>query len=212
MKTRIALTLTSSALLASGCEEAADKPPSPPSSGTAGPQAAQAAQLAAMSKAEVKRLLATVERAQAPEPKMGAMCYEMVSAPARMEYVCPACGEKTLYEKEVSLTWTYQLDACRRLFKGLPMRETMTLDESSFCRKCQPGTNAPSLRLLIRFDDGTTNVVSPVRSEDLRLLRDFLGGKLAAKDAQDFETPLKTHLPRLRLLLGVPGNRSTTRP
>ena len=156
-----------------------------------------------MSKGEVKRLLATIERAQAPEPKMGAMCYRMALPPDRMEYVCPTCGEKTLYEKEVSWTWMHQLDACRRLFKELPKHDTMTLDESSFCRKCQPGTNKPSLRLLIRFDDGTTNVVSPVWSEDLGLLRDFLGGKLAVKGAQDFETPLKSHLPRLRQLLGV---------
>ncbi len=212
MKTRIALTLTSSALLAGGCKEAADKPPSPRSPGTARPQAAQATQLAAMSKAEVKRLLATIERARSPEPKMGAMCYEMASPPDRMEYVCPTCGEKTLYAREVSLTWTYELDVCRRLFKDLPKRDTMTLDESSFCRKCQPGARAPSLRLLIRFDDGTTNVVSPVRSEDLRLLRDFLGGKRAAKDAQDFETPLKTHLPRIRQLLGVTEGQTITTP
>jgi hypothetical protein len=203
MKTRLVLTLTSSALLAGGCKEAADRPPSPPSSGTARPQTAQAALLTAMSKGEVKRLLATIERAQAPEPKMGAMCYRMALPPDRMEYVCPTCGEKTLYEKEVSWTWMHQLDACRRLFKELPKHDTMTLDESSFCRKCRPGTNAPSLRLVIRYDDRTSNVVSGITSQDLRLLKGLLSGDRSYRTSNEGQVPLKQELPRLRALLGI---------
>ena len=203
MKTKLALTLTSSALIAGGNANAGEAQPATASAPLNKLQAVQAARLAAMNKAEVGKLLARIDKAKAPEPQMGAMCYRMAAPPERMEYVCPVCSEKTLYPRDVSWKWTYELDSCRRVFKELPKRDTMTLDESSFCKKCQPGTKTPSLRMLIRFDDGTTNVVSGITSQDLRLLRDFLGGKLTVQDAQDSQTPLKTHLPRLRELLGV---------
>jgi len=203
MKTKLVITLTSSALLTGGGGgESAEPGNTPAQSAQTKPPAMQAAQLTVLSKAEMKKLLAQIEKAKAPEPKMGAMCYDMAMPPERMEYVCPACGEKTLYTRDVSWTWTYELPSCRRLFKEIPKHEAMTLDESSFCKKCQPDSKAPELKLILRFDGGMTNVVPTVTSQDLRLLRDFLGGKLLVRDGQDFERPIKEHLPRLRQLLG----------
>ncbi len=132
------------------------------------------------------------------------MCYKPAAPAARLEYVCPVCGEKTLYTNVVSQRWTFELENCRRLFKELPHHEAMALDESNFCRKCRPTAKEAILELVLRFDDGTTNVVSNVTSRDLRLLRDFLGGRLAVKDEVGLETTsIKQHLPRLRELLGL---------
>jgi hypothetical protein len=199
---KLALTLTSSALLASGVVQAGDAPKPAPSAAPS-PTAVQAAKLAALNKAELRKMLARIEQAKAPEPKMGAMCYEMVAPPERMEYVCPQCGERTLYAKDVAWKWNFELDNCRRLFKELPKRETMTLDESSFCRKCHPGTNAPSLKLQIRYDNGSTNTVPNITSDDLRILAGFFFGKLEYPTANDGTGVLKKELPRLRQLLGI---------
>jgi hypothetical protein len=203
MKTKLALTLTSSALIAGGNTDAGAAQPARSPAPANEPQAVRAAQLAAMNKAEVKKLLAQIAKAKAPEPKMGATCYVPAPTPGRMEYVCPTCGEKTLHGAETASRWTYELDACRRLFKELPKRDTMTLDESSFCRKCRPGTNAPSLNLVIRYNDRTTNAVSGIASQDLRLLKGLLSGDRSYRTSNDGQSPLKQQLPRLRLLLGI---------
>jgi hypothetical protein len=120
-----------------------------------------------------------------------------------MEYVCPVCGEKTLYTNRVSGSWSAELEDCRRVFTTMPKRETLTLDESSFCKKCTPGTNAPALKLQIRFDNGTTNSVSGISGDDLRILKGFLSGKLDCPTENDGTTALKNKLPRLRKILGI---------
>ena len=201
--TKFALNITSSALLIAGGVQAGDATPKPTSSTNASPAAIQAAKLAVLNKAEIRKMLATIEKAEVPESKMGAMCYKMALPPDRMEYICPKCGEKTLYTNDVARKWILELDGCRRLFKELPKRETMTLDESSFCQKCQPGTNEPALKLQIRYDNGTTNLVTNLTSDDLRILKGFLSGKLDYQTSNDGATALKENLPRLRQLLGI---------
>jgi len=148
-------------------------------------------------------MLSRIEKTKAPEPKMGACCYTPAVPPPAMQYVCPQCGEKTLYAKEVAWKWNYELDACRRLFKELPRRETMTLDESSFCRKCCPRTNAPSLTMQIRYDNGTTNIVPNITDNDLLILKGFFSGKLDRPTSNDGTRALKKELPRLHQLLGI---------
>jgi hypothetical protein len=200
-KSKLVVTIASSALLASGAA-GADKPPSnqPKNSD---PPALSSTQPATMDKAEVKKLLAKVEKEKAPDRQMGAMCYKMATPPERMEYICPVCGERTLYEKEVSSKWTYNLEKCRRLFKEVPKNESMTLDETSFCKKCQPQATNPELKLIVRFRDGTTHTTVGVDSEDMLLLKAFLAGDLSYSTWNDGKTPLKGSLPRLRELLGI---------
>ncbi len=204
-KSTIAITLTSS-LLATGAVQGAD-PANNPIVTKLSP-ALQAGQLAVMSKADIRKLLATLEKAQVPETKIGAMCYKPVGPPDRMEYVCPVCGEKTLYAKELSWKWTRELENCRRTFKEIPNNGSIRLDETSFCKKCQPNAKEPMLNLSIRFDDGTTNNVSNISSQDLYLLRDFFKGKLSVTGPQDETTPINKSLPRLHELLGIrPENK-----
>jgi hypothetical protein len=198
----VMLTLTSSALLAGGSLQAADAKSAVASTNPA-PVHATAAKLATLNKAELRKMLAMIEKAKVPEPKMGAMCYSIAAPPPTMSYVCPLCEEKTLYTDDVVWKWSFKLDSCRRLFKELPNRETMTLDESSFCKKCTPGTNAPALKLQIRFDNDSTNTVSNLTDDDLRLLSGFLSGKLDYPTFNAGTGALKDKLPRLRELLGI---------
>ncbi len=157
-----------------------------------------------MSKTELKKLLANIEKTKAPEAKMGAMCYSPVPASLNpMQYICPLCGEKTLHPANVATVWLSELESCRRLFKELPKRESMSLDESSFCKKCQPKAKEPALNLIVRYDDRTTNTVSAITSDDLRLLKDFLKGELSYTTFNEGKQPLKNELPRLRKLLGL---------
>jgi hypothetical protein len=203
-KTKLAVTLTTTALLAGQLAAQTTVGASGQAGTNTGTPAAptSAAGLAALNRAEMRQQLAKIERSARPEPKMGAMCYEMASPPERAEYVCPTCGERTLYGHEQAALIEWELETCRRLFRQLPQRKTMTLDESSLCRKCRPDATVHELVLTIRFDDGTTNVVHGVTSDDLRLLAGALAGNLTGKTFDDGEEPLKEHLPRLRELLG----------
>lgn len=154
-----------------------------------------------LNRAQLQKMLQRVATTKPPTPKMGAMCYDMATPPNRAEYVCPTCGEKTLYIEQQAYRVSWEVETCRRLIKEIANR-AVTLDESAWCKKCRPDVNEPALALHLRFDDGTARSVEKVNTEQLRLLRDFLGGKLAIKGEQDMETPLKEKLDELEKLLG----------
>lgn len=200
-KAKLVITVAASALLAAdlvgGSTSAATNDPAAPTVPVG------AKKLATLSRAEVRRLLAKIEKSARPEPQMGAMCYKMARPPSRAEYVCPTCGERTLYTDREAELVERELATCQSLFRELPRHETMELDESAFCRKCRPQATEPELTLTIRFDDGTTSVVRGVRSEDLRMLGAVLSGKLTETTSNEGEEPLKDQLPRLRELLGA---------
>ena len=150
--------------------------------------------------------------ADAPPPKelsMGAMCYEMMAPPDRAEYVCPDCGEKTLYatadgdrDAPQFISWT--LPACRETVKTV--RDlTLVLDESGYCAKCSPDAKKPTLALVVKYPDGTEHRTENVTAEDLIVLREFASGALKHDGGQQGEKPLKKWLPRLRQLLGTPA-------
>ena len=159
----------------------------------------------ALNRQQLQKMLRRIATAKSPAPKMGAMCYDMAAPPNRAEYVCPACGEKTLYTQQQAYCVSWEVETCRRLLKEIP-GGAVTLDESAWCRKCRPNTTEPALALQLRFDDGTARTVEKVNTDQLRLLRDFLAGKLVVKDLQDWETPLKEKLGELEKLLGEKAN------
>ncbi len=166
------------------------------------------------SRADIAARLAAIARDPAPtDLAEGAMCYDSVGPPVRAEYVCPTCGEKTLYasipdpSRRVS-RGGMEADACRRLLsevRGLKVR----LDESELCEKCRPGVASPRLALVVAYPDGREHRTEDIGAADLALLVEFTSG--ARKHAgdpnsaggRDGETPLKDHLPRLTALLGV---------
>lgn len=164
--------------------------------------------LRSLSREQVEKKLKAVETRTAPEPKMGAMCYEMAAPPDRAEYVCPKCGEKTLYAADHAQFVTWELEACRREFDGLHRASdlALALDESSLCAHCSPAATEHHLALVVRYADGSSRTTAPVSHDDLRILRAFLKGELVYTTSNDGSAPLKDELPRLRTLLGIEGS------
>lgn len=167
--------------------------------------------MAHASNAEIERMLGQIEARPAPEEKMGAMCYDMVMPSPVTEYVCPACGEKTLYPVAKS-RWPAplnHLEKLRRLQAEAQVEAgkrgaSVELDEQAYCRNCGPKfVDVPAAVLVVRVPDGRETRTQVFTDDDLRLLRDFFAGKDVKVGPQDDETPLKRSLPRLRNLLGM---------
>jgi hypothetical protein len=139
------------------------------------------------------------------------MCYEVAVAPDRADYVCPTCGEKTLYTDDQTELIQSDLQACRRELEAIQglTDVSLFLDESSFCKKCRPDAKKRELKLKITYEDGKTHTTSPVDLSDMILLRDFFKGQLSYETWNDGTAPLKENLDRLRELLGVELSKDT---
>jgi len=163
----------------------------------------------ASKKIDIDRLLKRL--AEKPAPEMmnpGAMCYAMMVPPDRAEYVCPACGTKTIHSFRTknemrdwdtpALSITYYRPHIEQLNKlGLAAK----LDESFLCSACnKDGKTSLFLEVPIK---GRVVRNALQSQNDLRKLIAFLQGDLVWKGAQDEEHPLKPELPRIRQLLGV---------
>ena len=156
-----------------------------------------------LSKADLEKKLQALAKRKAPMPKMGAMCYSMAAPPNRVDYVCPTCGEKTLYTNEVAFAIHWEVAACRREFKNVKKASELALklDESSFCSHCAPAAQKHELQLVVTYSDGTTHA-STVNHFELQVLGAFLRGEDSFKTDNESEMPLKEHLPLLRKMLG----------
>lgn len=157
-------------------------------------------------KVDVDRLLKRLAEKPVPTKlEMGAMCYDMAMPPERAEYVCPACGTKTIHATKGPDGWNVPalsvkdyrtaIEQLRKL--GLDAR----LDESSLCSACRKeGVSGLFLEVTIK---GRVIRNALQREDDLRKLIAFVQGDLVWKGEQDRELPLKPELPRIRQLLGV---------
>lgn len=159
-----------------------------------------------------------------PEPRdlqRGAMCYEMVT-PAQQNYICPDCGQRTVYpeidyskqtarernERWNILTTLNLLPSFNRTLATINQTAqkdgySFTLDTSAFCSECGKG-KPKKIRLIVRQPDGTTAPAHPVELDDLRILEAFFAGKDRWKGDQDMEHALQQSLPRIRELLNLP--------
>lgn len=161
-----------------------------------------------------------------PPPKnlaMGAMCYKVAAPPDRADYICPNCGEKTLYASqpssdpnavlqswEVIIAIARELESSRRLVQQIDKLD-ITLDESQFCKHCKPDIQAPKLGLVIRYGDRPEpHDVWQFSQNDLLMLKAFSEGKLKFEGTNDTECDLKRMLPRLEQLLGVKLDEDNT--
>lgn len=150
--------------------------------------------------------------AESPPPSelsMGAMCYDIAGPPDRVDYVCPVCGEKTLYSLDSDeriadmFMLQYELNECRRLARSLAGLDA-ELDEKEFCRRCRPEVTEPVLVLKVRYPEkGDTVETRGVDKSDLELLKAFIRGSDRIAGDTGAETPLQDHLKRLRELLGI---------
>jgi len=169
--------------------------------------------LAGLTRAEVSRRLEQLNQSKTPtELKVGAMCYAPRMLPGVIEYVCPACGQKTAFSASSGL----DIPQLSSVIPGLPGSRalvkqitavTLVLDESELCRKCSPKVVSPHVWLVVKYPGQKPYRVKDVTLDDLRLIDEFLSGKEKHRTFNDGESPLKNHLPRLKELLGVGGKQ-----
>ncbi len=150
----------------------------------------------------------------------GAMCYAPHAPDLRFEYVCPTCGERTVYDwlrtgqgrdadrdivcTQTTETFPHDLTEYRRLIADV-WGIAMSLDESQFCKKCRPDVAKPKIVLVVKLPGGEQpHRVEDVSRLDLTLLSRFASGSDCADLGAAGERPLKDYLPRIRELLGIP--------
>lgn len=157
-----------------------------------------------LSKQDLAKKLQKLSETEAPKDmEMGAMCYKMAGPADRAEYICPKCGEKTLYGREHSRIIDSEIPKCRDLVKNIHDIE-ISLDESEFCRKCSPKITDPQLCIEIKTSDMTkANRTCAIRTEDLTILTEFLQGSLKHKDSFDYESPLKEKISALENMFSI---------
>ena len=154
---------------------------------------------------QINFLLARLEKEDPPESVRGAMCYGPMAIPDSAEYICPVCGEKTIYSGGMSAYLQHELEAARRLAESIEASTdfTVVLDESAFCEFCSEyGVGSAVLVLRVTNENGeeTENSVSV---DDLRKLDSFLRGNLFWVTSNDGQEPLRDHLDRMTELLGI---------
>lgn len=159
-----------------------------------------------LSDSEIDQLLERLESEDPPDRVMGAMCYAAMAYPEVAEYICPVCGEKTLYSGYETAMIEWQLQGMRRMAENI---DDMTdfpvmLDETQFCHFCSGGDIPnPSLVLRVMRSD-SMEIENTVSSTDLSMLESFLQGNLYYFTSNDSQEPLREHADRLRQLLGFP--------
>lgn len=191
-----------------GCTQSQTQQPVNPVAG--GPAIVKNKPLSSGAKANIRKKLRALAAKPAPTKlSTGAMCYEMAMLPSKATYVCPTCGERSLYstpeEKFVRAVHTINTDLpqMRRLIKTISGLDAK-LDESEFCSKCEPKVDKPEVVLVVTFGKGSKpHRVRSVNSNDIKLLAEFMAGKDKHVGATGNETPLKKHLKRISELLGV---------
>ncbi len=159
-----------------------------------------------LSATQVNMLLTRLDNEEPPEQMMGAMCYEMMAAPEVSEYICPVCGEKTIYNYSQSAFIEWELEGCRRMADSINANTDfeIILDEALFCDFCSPdaGDDEPEMLLRVIHQDGT-EVVNTIYITDLRKIDSFLQGNLYYFDSTDGQIPLHGSAERIRELLGL---------
>ena len=132
------------------------------------------------------------------------MCYDSVTVETSTDYVCPACGERTLYPRGASGRASVRdVERCRAVARAL-QHPGIELDETQFCKKCSPAVTMPALTLLVHHEGKREpHRAIKITHEDLEIIREFLAGQDKHDCGMGAEAPLKDYLGRLHQLLGV---------
>jgi hypothetical protein len=213
----IAAVLLLACLLLSGSGCSHQSPSSSSPAVVSPPVVTTAAGMKSLDRAAIRASLKRLANTPAPKQTvMGAMCYKPASMVHRADYVCPKCGERTLYDDSapnssnppkqwLAFLVANEIPSCRREFAELRKLAggAVAFDESQFCRKCSPKVATPKLLLHISYIGEKARDVNDVKHGDLRILHDFLAGNLLTKGDNDSVDPLKNSLPRLCVVLGV---------
>lgn len=164
-----------------------------------------------MNKKEIEEKLKLLANSEAPDPqslKVGAMCYAPSRLPPTIDYICPVCGEKTIYTLRQDYNIIKNLPQSRSIAKALNSYG-ISIDESSFCAKCRKdNTENPAINLIIKYtDQPESRIIKGISYNDLVILQEFLNEKKIHKGANDREEPLKKYTDRLSYLLGIELNK-----
>jgi DNA-directed RNA polymerase subunit RPC12/RpoP len=152
--------------------------------------------------------------AETPPPQklsFGAMCYKPAfESHIVNEYVCPVCGEKTVYKKgkDTEKSWfgeglEKEINNCRREIenvKGIHIK----LDESLLCKHCSPKIENPELCLLVNISgQSDTTRICNISYKDIQIIGEFLNDRLVHSGSREQETPLVNNIERIKELLGI---------
>ncbi len=154
---------------------------------------------------EINLLLSRLENENPPEIVQGAMCYRVAGPPSVAEYICPVCGEKTIYHDHQTGFIEFRLETARRLAESINSSTEfdVVLDESLYCSFCSEGSIEDAcLMLRVRTREGE-EISNAVTVTDLRMLDSFLKGELSWVTETDSRIPLRENADRMRRLLGL---------
>ena len=155
-------------------------------------------------KKELRERLDALSKEEVPKVlNPGAMCYEIASPPKRAEYVCPKCGEKTIYTENYVSFITGDIPSCRYIVNSLKGFNAV-LDESQFCKKCSHHIKSPELCFEIKYsDENETHKTCGITETDMELVSEFLHGSKVHKGFRGSEEPLIDHIERIETLLDI---------
>ena len=167
-------------------------------------------QIMTSSRSTLNDMLKQIEQKDAPEQKMGAMCYDMVMGPEYIDFVCPRDGEKTVYDRKNYDSYSVVEDAVemKRFVKHINSTTDLAdlqLDTTKLCIACYPNLNTDQrfVSLITTYPDGKEYVYDNVSLEDLRILNGFFESNLYYKTYFDEEIALKGKLEKIKTLLGL---------
>lgn len=158
------------------------------------------------SKKELELMLYQLSKSKKPtnlEP--GAMCYSMAMAPDSVPYVCPLCGEKTIYTNQFKNFIFYDLPQCRRIAVSLK-EHGILVDETSFCSHCRKSEENINLCIYVYSKEGELAHSCNVNQFELSLLLAFFDGDKVVEGGHGNEIAVKDHINKIRDLLGLSNN------
>ncbi len=167
-----------------------------------------------VTKEDIKRQLEVISDSLMPKKlAMGAMCYKPMSLPTRIEYICPVCKTKTIYNRRTAphVGFNTGIDKIRKQVKELnDLGLKCKVDESDFCTTCSNGKkfdkkNPKALYWIITIDG--RDIRNKMEYLDYILLVAFLKKDLKIKMINGREEPIKKYLPRLHQLLGIDSKK-----
>lgn len=134
---------------------------------------------------------------------MGAMCYDTAAVMMRSDYLCPVCGDKTIYNDYHTSDIEYSIPACRTIIKSISGL-SLELDESSYCRKCSPDASDQFIRLIVHPENKDKPVISDrVTRFDLNLIKSYADLKKTGNGKADLKNFNVDSLSRIEELLGL---------
>lgn len=157
------------------------------------------------SKVDIEKKLSLLSQIEPPkELSGGARCYISFLGPLEdITYICPKCNNRTCYEfSNDSYEFVdNKIVSCRRLLDNINEID-INIDESQFCKHCSPNITKPELNILVKLrDDHQYTLLQNISYDDIKLIDEFINGLLKHEGDRSGETPLISHIDRIKELL-----------